>query len=501
VPVVQAGERILFAVKDGQVTAHVQVQFSGDAAEFGWLLPLPAVPTLELGIDELFTQLTLATQPKYRMSTSFDSACSPFYGGTGGGAASGAAGGSATAGGSAGGSDNSPLVVQDSVGPYDYAVLRADSKADMLTWLTDNHYFVPAGTDDSVAPYIHPGAFFLALKLRPGHSSGDVQPVVLRYASDVGMIPLTLTSTGAKEHMGVQVWMLGSARAIPRNYHHTVLNDAVIDWRTSGSNYEDVINRAAAEAPEKHTFVTEYAGTSSRMRGVLAPPSRFGVQADLAAQTAAGDFLRYLFTHGFQLDGTLKAILGRVLPVPAGSTPEQYYPDTQHVTGVIDAPALAQEMFDRIVTPTRAADQLFADLPVLTRLYTTLSPQDMNRDPAFAFNPSLPDINNAHQSEMRVWCDGTTHAEGRAELRTEQGWLLLYPQGRFGPPATPLDARPASLRIETLGEEGPPEVIVDHSPTVSTPATHHGCSSTGEGVALLLVAAVIQRTRRFARGA
>src|SRR5689334_18614636 len=88
VPVVQAGERILFAVKDGQVTAHVQVQYSGEAKEFGWLLPLPSVPTLELGLDELFTQLTLATQPKYRMTTSFESNCivQPPFGGTGGGA-------------------------------------------------------------------------------------------------------------------------------------------------------------------------------------------------------------------------------------------------------------------------------------------------------------------------------------------------------------------------------------------------------------------------------
>ena len=101
----------------------------------------------------------------------------------------------------------------------------------MLQWLNDNRYFVPVGTDDSVAPYIRPGAFFLALKLRPGKSAGDLQPVVLRYASDVGMIPITLTSTGASENMGVQVWMLGDGRAIPRNYHHTVLNDAVIDWR------------------------------------------------------------------------------------------------------------------------------------------------------------------------------------------------------------------------------------------------------------------------------
>src|SRR5688572_4225460 len=67
VPVVQAGERILFARENGIVTAHIQIQYAGDAREFGWLLPLPSEPTLELGVDELFTQLIATTQPRYRL--------------------------------------------------------------------------------------------------------------------------------------------------------------------------------------------------------------------------------------------------------------------------------------------------------------------------------------------------------------------------------------------------------------------------------------------------
>src|SRR5438874_5536085 len=63
VPIVQAGERILFAMKDGQVTAHIQIQYAGDAKDFGWLLPLPSVPKLELGTDEVFTQLYNSSQP------------------------------------------------------------------------------------------------------------------------------------------------------------------------------------------------------------------------------------------------------------------------------------------------------------------------------------------------------------------------------------------------------------------------------------------------------
>jgi len=61
-PVVQAGERILFAHEGGNVVAYIQIQYQGSADHFGWLVPLPSIPTLELGTDELFTQLIRTTQ-------------------------------------------------------------------------------------------------------------------------------------------------------------------------------------------------------------------------------------------------------------------------------------------------------------------------------------------------------------------------------------------------------------------------------------------------------
>src|SRR5205823_5287987 len=68
-----------------------------------------------------------------------------------------------------------PTVVSAaSIGPFDYAVLHADDQTEMLSWLQTNHYFVPSGTDAVLKPYIHPGAYFLALKLRSGESAGSI---------------------------------------------------------------------------------------------------------------------------------------------------------------------------------------------------------------------------------------------------------------------------------------------------------------------------------------
>lgn len=520
VPVVQAGERILFAVKNGQVTAHVQVVYDGaNASEFGWLLPMPAVPTLELGTDELFVQLTSTTQPRYRLDTTFDSNCFAASGGTGGGAAFGSAGGGTASSFLDAGSAGPPvLVVQDSVGPYDYAVLRADSKADMLDWLRTNRFFVPAGTEGAVDPYIRPGGYFLALKLRAGNTTGDLQPVVLRYQSDVGSIPITLTGVGATPNMGVQVWMLGPGRAIPRNYHHTVLNDARIDWQSAGSNYNDVVIAAVGEAPGRHSFVTEYAGPSVVMRNVLAPPQRFGTKADLAASPTPEAFIdslfanRYLaptFTQGLALPGPLKAILLKYLPKPANVSADTFFQSYRFFKELAPPPnfqpqAMADEIWERVVKPVQDAQALFDDNPVLTRLYTTISPRDMNKDPAFSFNPSLPGVSNVHRATMHVSCR-SSGSETSALLTTEQGFVIPFSRGRFTQPDVDVRTLPSSLRIEVLREEGGPEVSLDNTSIIMPPSdvitpqrpSSRGCDSAGGALGLgVLVLTMSLRRRR-----
>jgi MYXO-CTERM domain-containing protein len=551
VPVVQAGERIAFAMDNGQVTAHIQIQYQGNATDFGWLLPLPSVPTLQLGTDEMFNQLITQTQPKYRLNRTYEGNCS--FGGSrfGGGGANAAPSAQGAAGGE-GDSVNppSPLVIQDSIGPYDYAVLHADSQDAMLQWLSDNHYFVPAGTTDSVGAYIRPGAYFLALKLHSGNSAGDLQPVVVKYASDLPMIPLVLTSVGAAPDMGIQVWMLGDGRAIPRNYYHTVLNDAVLDWNTAGSNYNDVVIRATKESVGRHTFVTEYAGTSTIMRNLLNAPGRFGSNAELAAQPDAISFIDYLNQHGFATfsnaqgggpggpafgtnvyPSQLLGILAKYVPVPPalaakGITPSSFYQSISYYLGSYQTqfpgdftgytinyqPAMmAMEIQDRVVQPTLDAGALFDKYNYLTRLYTTLSPENMDKDPVFSFNPGLADYANLHQAELTYHCGffgRSNQLTTPATLKTADGWVIQYPYGTgstFTPPALP-----ASERIEILSEEGPPQVVTDNTKTIGSQlgGNGSGCAvgtdsratetATGVGLLALLGGLLFWRRRRTA---
>lgn len=530
VPIVQAGERILFATSNGKVTAHIQIQYAGDAKDFGWLLPVPSVPTLKLGTEELFTQLIATTQPRYFVQVKATGNCA--NGGFGFGSLAPSARGSVNDSAEQGGS-GSPLVIQSSIGPYDYAVLKADNKDAMLKWLADNRYFIPVGTEDVVGPYINPGSFFLALKLQSGKSAGDIQPVVLEYPSEKPMIPIILTSVAAQPNMGIQVWMLGQGRAIPRNYRHVVINDAQLDWFNQANNYNDVVIKAISEAPEKHAFITEYAGTSDVMKDVLDPASRFGTQDALAAKTEPGAFVQHLFDNGFiplpanqqqsgrgfpfqqqVLPPNLKALVLAAIPFPANlkgvTTEDEFLRRLTYYLGeyrtnnpalfigyqlAFNPSALAGEIFEKIVKPVREAGALLRAYPTLTRLYTALSPQDMTRDPVFSYNPSLPEVSRDHNATYEVNCGvagNTFTSPGR--LITEQGWSIKYPEGQSASPERALATGPSALRVETLAEEGSPVVELDNSMPIAKLAS--SCSVVDPASLSLLALVAILRRRR-----
>lgn len=499
-PVVQAGERILFAHENDQVIAYIQIKYQGAADEFGWIVPLPSVPTLELGTDALFGMLDRTTLPRYRLTyqqnfcdgekstTTSSDGCSAFalggddttsYASYDMGVASSfdmAAGGI--------------VVEQASIGPYDYAVLKADDESAMLKWLSDNRYFVPAGTSDAVKPYIHPGAYFLALKLRGGETAGDIAPIVLRYASDLPMIPITLTQVGAVDDMGVLVWVAGEARAIPRNYYDVVVDDLPI-WFGSVARYNQQLIDAVHEAPGKHGFITQYAGSSTLVQNQLDSPGRFGDLSLLRAQATPSAYLHYLYDHGYTFDGTLLSILSRYIPEPQTLVDQrvplsQFYrnydsyasdlpgPDADGgVAAPFDPGALTDELATRVVTPARETNALLLRHPYLTRLYTALSPKDMTIDPVFSSNASLDDVPLGHSATL------TTACSGQQWLTTDHGFEVQYMNG-----LAPNRNLPGALRIDLLRDAGQPELVVDNSDTIRAalgPVDHGHATSPMSG--------------------
>ena len=520
-PVIQAGERILFAVENGQVTAHIQIQYQGKAEDFGWLLPLPSVPTLEVGTDELFAVLQSRTDPK--VTTTTNNSCQQSSTSFGCGADAKSTSLNRAGAGCSVDADCGPhalcfngicvvdlVVVQDSVGPYDYAVLKADDKTAMLDWLAKNRYVVPGGTDETIAPYIHPGAYFLALKLKSGKDAGDIQPVVVHYASDLPMIPIILTAVAATPDMGILVWVLGEARAIPRNYHHTVLSETALALQ---GDYNKVLLQAVNEAPKHHTFITEYAGATLGGWSALRVPALDG--AKLAVTTDASAFASALAgAFGSTLPKQLQSILAAHIAEPddlikQGISSSDFYARFDHYMELwdarfpghpplmFDAKATAEEIVARLVDPPRKANDLMGRYPLLTRLHTVLSPKDMTDDPVFSFNDSLPSVSPGHNFTRTTDCDGNVTV-----TVIDEGLSVHLEKGAVPPE---LQSLPASRRIETLRESGPGEVVTDNLQAIQSAASGTGgcavASTPASRGSLLLVmllggAAAAGRRRR-----
>ena len=102
----------------------------------------------------------------------------------------------------------------------------------------------------------------------------------------------------------------------------------------------------------------------------------------------------------------------------------QHPEDFQDYLLAFDAPVLAQALFEQYVGPLREVNALFTEFPTLTRLVTTLSPEDMTADPVFSFNADLPEVSRLHTAVLQHplrW----DHAGHRAGVAGERRALVL----------------------------------------------------------------------------
>ncbi len=298
-PVVQAAERIVFAIDDGQVEVHVQVAYEGDPVEFGWVVPVPAQPELLLGNDALFEYLAQETQPTYVADIVQIGDCWSQRPSRGGSAFSGCAraadeGDSSLVVDTAFASDTGPSVTvvdRSRVGPYETVTLQASDASALQSWLEEAEFTVPTNLSETLAPYVADGSYFVALRLLNDAGEGDIAPLVMRYPGDEGLIPITLTAVAAADDMPIEVYVFGDHRAVPTNYLHVELNELAIDWVQSGANYMDVLSRAIDSAGSR-AFVTELAGPPPQWVSLL--PNDSSTEA-VAARDRAVD----LFDHAW----------------------------------------------------------------------------------------------------------------------------------------------------------------------------------------------------------
>ncbi|PCK05431.1 MAG: hypothetical protein COA42_18240 [Alteromonadaceae bacterium] len=485
-PINQSGEQIVFKQDGDRTTTMVRIFYSGEASEFGWVLPVPATPELSVGDDALFNQLEAATRPQFDLLITGSECVDPtrvFEGAT---------------------LDSSgfPLpvptavpsvVIEQSleVGPFDAQVISSDSANALALWLADNNLDLTDRGSELLEPYVNAGMKFVVLKLQSDQAAGDIQPIILDYPSTKPVIPITLTSIAAQDDMDVIVWVLGDNRAVPENFLHVTPNYTRINWYTGSRNayasYQTLITDAMNEAGGQG-FATDYAGSLAPFIDQIATAEQLTANLTPLADGSA----EYIVSAwDFIADPLVFATLQEHLPLPDGQDSSVYGNTlalaTQYTQAELDnaATLLDAAIQEQIVTPRQNAYDLLDDDLYLTRLYTTLSADEMLLDPSFVFNPDMGDQALVRQATLNSECtdEGTdwTLTLGEGTGRTDE----IVIDGRGLPPTffatAPVLEQDASWQIALTKSSGAPEIQTERTFEIAQVVTFENTPNANAG--------------------
>lgn len=468
-PINQAGEQIVFRQQGDEITAMVRILYSGEAEDFSWVVPVPTVPDISLGSDITFNELELSTRPQFNLQQEGQVCEKDQF--------------------VFAASENAPTADLDSsdggvtieeqlsVGAFEIDIVSSDNADDMAIWLEENNYLLTDRGRDLIEPYVLAGMKFVALKLRSGEQTGSIQPLIMKYESSKPMVPIRLTAIAAEDDMGVLVWVVNDARAIPENYEHVIPNYSKLDWYSGQFNaynsYLALITDAMNEAGGGQGFATDYAGAiTSNIRDSLTQTS--DIQQFVNTLDNIVDNAEYISASLFQsndFSGTL-ALLQTLLPLSDGLTTNIYSdPDAMRAVFTTDELsaarlALRAAIIERQLEPITNGVELLTQGAYMTRLYTTLSANEMTVDPVFAYNAQMPEQSIVREALLQASC---TNNVSQWSLTLGQGTgregevvisAIDQPIPFFSVPVA-LDDQPAAFARQRTSGDAAPELLFE----------------------------------------
>lgn len=250
-PVDQAGERIVFTVNDDStVTSLIEIQYTGSAPDFSWILPIPeAIAAEDLAVPEegesVFAELHRLTDVRIIAPPVPECAQVVMM---------------------------AEMVEEESmeesgvevfasgeVGPFGFDVIGSSDPMALITWLRDNNYRVEPPMEPLINVYVEEEFAFIAMRLLDGETSDSIKPIEITYPGEKPMIPLRLTAVAANNNMPVFTWVFADAQAVPENYEHMEIATEEITFSTFGSNNYQRLVQDRADALGGRAFITEFA--------------------------------------------------------------------------------------------------------------------------------------------------------------------------------------------------------------------------------------------------
>jgi hypothetical protein len=502
-PIAQTGENVVFAVNKNEsgvvasVEAHIQIFYAGPADKFSWIVPVDAKPELSVGSDQLFTSVNAVTRPSFETRWRTEGTClpEPAAGPSFDASAPRDSAVDLGAGGSPGGVS---VEFRGDVGPYDAAVIHSTSSAELIKWLTDNMYFVPDSSIAIIDEYVDENKYFVALRLQNGRDVLSIQPVVLKFPGTEPCVPLRLTAIASVADLPVNLWVLGDARVVPKNYFEIILNEARIDWLSGGRNYADLVKQAANEAGG-NAFIAEYAGTARVMDKRLWPDPGINLAA-LRTIPDPPSYLTALVAQRLTRFAPTLSLLRNHIPLPQklrdmGVSEAEFYANNlsywsrfQADFAPFDPNKLTDAIDAMVVTPLRDSQALFDRFPYLTRLATYISPAEMDKDPLFIFNEELPTVSNVRAATATILCGESRFRSCAAPVRVDlaDGRSVYFHRNGTCSGAyerTAIDRMPALGIAYQREEVGDGAKVVDNTAAITSALTlHNAAVSVSSGI-------------------
>jgi len=294
---------------------------------------------------------------------------------------------------------------------------------------------------------------------------------VLTYAGSEASIPVKLTAVAANDDMGVLTWVLGPARAVPKNYLSLELNEARINWFNAASTYNSVVIEAANDAGGQG-FVTEFAGATSKLAGLVWTQSDQQTWAAIQNQVygSFGDMFNQVYGQYGGWDGFWDATRAAVT-LPADLAFEDFKLCPNCYAGQIQFKPASYfaELQRLVIDPVKLVQNLVDAHPTLTRMYTTLSADEMTLDPVFTFNADQGDVNNQHTAERVIECNSkVSQFEAPWRIELPQGGVVRGNASNVGTWPTALNDLPPNARIVRTGDSGSGKVVEDNMEPIKT---------------------------------
>lgn len=198
-------EAILEQTAEGVRVSYL-AQYDGDAAEFGWIIPIfGEFQAIEDGDADRFTALREHTSPSVYYSYAKDE---PTCG------CGASKGDNALGDDTAGGRQGFDIVAEGFTGTFEYTVIEGTSSQAILDWLTQNGWQVSA-SEAAIDAYVSEGGvqfIALSLALQTGETPEEgrqLPSVVIDYAGDSMRFPSTMGRYGDVDELRTTVWVIG----------------------------------------------------------------------------------------------------------------------------------------------------------------------------------------------------------------------------------------------------------------------------------------------------